>query len=267
MVQTRTARQELAYIERRLFKGAGLDKASRLEGEERRAYRLAQVERLLTEKHGSSPLAMYLSDMFWTADEGRVLYDENPSPLLSLTEQQTLTDREMRLLRLILEIAGLCHDLSLHFTFDLDEAIGIKCKTFLGYSDFWVSNKQLVEWLNTTEYEQIAMHTAYTMKKFAIGVYAELVDGRTPNYVSQAINQQYHRSFNDMVNEFRIREACRRMNDPEKYGHLSYDFLAQGLGFKSYPNFVRNFKKFTGLNPSEYQKQIKESAFLSSHET
>ena len=171
MEQPRTASQELAYIERRLFKGAGLDKASRLEGEERRAYRLAQVERLLTEKHGSSPLAMYLSDMFWTADEGRVLYDENPSPLLSLTEQQTLTDREMRLLRLILEIAGLCHDLSLHFTFDLDEAIGIKCKTFLGYSDFWVSNKQLVEWLNTTEYEQIAMHTAYIMKKHAIGVY------------------------------------------------------------------------------------------------
>ena len=102
---------------------------------------------------------------------------------------------------------------------------------------------------------------------FSLAKLTELVDGRTPNYVSQAINQQYHRSFNDMVNEFRIREACRRMNDPEKYGHLSYDFLAQGLGFKSYPNFVRNFKKFTGLNPSEYQKQIKESAFLSSHET
>lgn len=102
---------------------------------------------------------------------------------------------------------------------------------------------------------------------FSLDRLTELVDGRTSNYVSQAINQLYHRTFNDMVNEFRIREACRRMNDPEQYGHLSYDFLAQGLGFKSYPNFVRNFKKFTGLNPSEYQKQIKESAFLSSHET
>lgn len=164
MSETRTARQELAYIERKLFEGAGLDKASLLKGEERRAYRLVQVDRLLTVKHGSSPLAMYLSDQFWTADEGRK-QSEKPNPLMTLTGQQTLTDNEMNRLRLILEIAALCHDLSLHFTFDLMEAFGIR------KNDFWVSNKQLVEWLTTTEYEQIAMHTAYTMKKFAIGVY------------------------------------------------------------------------------------------------
>ena len=161
----KTARQELAYLERKLFKGAGLDKASRLEGEERRAYKLAQVDRLLSEKYGASLLAVHLSDWFWTADEGRVQYEEGPSPLLSLKEQQTLTDREMSRLRLILEIAGLCHDLSLHFVFDLKEAFGVK-------NDFWVSNKQLVEWLTTTPYEYIAKHTAYIMKKYAINVYA-----------------------------------------------------------------------------------------------
>ena len=170
MSETKTARETLAQIEKDFFKGAGLDKASQLKGEERRAYKLSQVERLLTEKHGYASLAMYLSDEFWTADEGRKQL-KNPNPLMTLTDQQTLTDKEMARLRLILEIAGLCHDLSLHFTFDLDDAFGIKSKTFLGYSDFSVSNKQLVDWLNTTEYEQIAMHTAYTMKKFAIGVY------------------------------------------------------------------------------------------------
>ena len=171
MSEIKTARQELAYIERRLFKGASLGKASRLKGEERRNYRLAQVDRLLAEKNGHTPMAVYLSDMFWTADEGRRQYDENPSPLLSLKEQQTLTGKEMGRLQLILEIAGLCHDLSLHFDFDQDEAFGIKSKTSLGYSDFSVSNKQLVEWLRTTEYEYVAMHTAYIMKKHAISVY------------------------------------------------------------------------------------------------
>jgi hypothetical protein len=171
---TKTARQELAYIERRLFKGAGLDKASRLKGEERRDYRLAQVNRLLAEKYGASSLAMHLSDWFWTADKGRVQYDENPTPLLSLKEQQTLTDREMNRLRLILEIAGLCHDLSLHFTFDLKDAFGLKNDTKGSdpFVSFWVSNKQLVEWLTTTPYEHIAMHTAYIMKKCAINAYA-----------------------------------------------------------------------------------------------
>ena len=99
---------------------------------------------------------MYLSDDFWTADEGRKpMYED--SPIMTLAGQQTLTDREMRRLRLILEIAGLCHDLALHFTFDLEDAFGIKNTHPLGYNIFDVSNKQLVEWLNTTEYEQIAM--------------------------------------------------------------------------------------------------------------
>lgn len=165
MEKTRTARQELSFIEKRFFKGAGLAKASLLKGVERRAYKLSQVERLLTEECGFSSLAVNLSDLFWTSEEGRVQYAEDPSPLLSLAAQQELTGKEMGRLRLILEIAGLCHDLSLHFTFDLKEAFGIR------RNDFWVSNKQLVEWLTTTEHEHIAMHTAYIIKKHAIEVY------------------------------------------------------------------------------------------------
>ena len=171
-----TAREELAKIEKVFFKGAGLQKACSLEGEERKDYRLAQVERLLSDMRVGGPLAVYLSDRFWTSDEGRMPMPwENTAPipepgyltnpLLSLEEQQTLTDKEMGRLRLILEIAGLCHDLSLYFTFDLKEAFGIK-------NDLWVSNKQLVEWLTTTKYEHIAMYTAYILKKHAISVYA-----------------------------------------------------------------------------------------------
>lgn len=48
MTQIKTAREMLAQIEKDFFKGAGLDNASLLKGEERRAYRLAQVDRLLS---------------------------------------------------------------------------------------------------------------------------------------------------------------------------------------------------------------------------
>lgn len=37
MTQRKTAREMLAWIEKKFFKGAGLAKASRLEGDERRA--------------------------------------------------------------------------------------------------------------------------------------------------------------------------------------------------------------------------------------
>ena len=160
----KTASELLAWIERNFFKGAGLAKAVWLEGEERRTFVLSQVERLLTEKKGYSSLAMHLSDVFWTADEGRKEM-KSPHPLLSLKEQQALSEKEMARLRLILEIAGLCHDLSLHYTFDLNKAFGIK-------NYFWVANKELMEWFSAMEYEQIAMHLACTLKKHAIAVYS-----------------------------------------------------------------------------------------------
>ena len=258
VTQKRTARQELAYIERRLFKGAGLDKASRLKGEERRTYKLAQVERLLTEKHGYTPMAIYLSDMFWTADEGRVQYDENPCPLLSLVQQQTLTDREMRRLRLILEIAGLCHDLSLHLTFDLTEAFGIKNNHPLGYNIFDVSNKQLVEWLNTTEYEQIAMHTAYIMKRFAINVYANGHYQPAQDELAEIYSAEY-------------RELVRQPNNtnipPRGYVKTILDAMLQidrhwqrGMRLKLKPDLIMLHDEIYGVVPHQYDKGVLQAA-------
>ena len=166
-MQKVTARELLAQIENDFFSKADIHEASLLEGEQRRCYVLAQVERLLSEENGCSQLAERLSDMFWTADEGRKLI-RGDHPLLTQEGRRTLTDAEQKELRLILEIAGLCHDLSLHFVFDLKEALGIR------NNSFWVTNRRLVEWLQTTEYERTAMHTAYTMKKHVTAVYEGL---------------------------------------------------------------------------------------------
>ena len=185
MKQNKTAREMLAQIEKDFFKGVGLAEASVSGGNERRAFVLSQVERLLTEKHGPLPMAMLLSDMFWTADEGRT-QPGKPNPLMLLQGQQTLTDEEMSRLRLILDVAGLCHDLCLHFTFDLKGAFGVR------KNDFRVSNRQLVEWLTTTEYERIAMHTAYIMKKQAIGVYEGLRYQPAQDELAELYSSEYH---------------------------------------------------------------------------
>lgn len=183
MTQKKTAGEMLAEIEKIFFMEAGLEEASKLEGDERRAYVLAQVERLLIKDNNPAPLAMHLSDWFWTADRGRIPNKANP--LLSLKEQQTLTDGEMARLRLVLEVAGLCHDVSLHFTFDLKVAFGIRKNVF------WVSNKQLVEWLTTTKYERIAMHTAYTMKRYAINVYEDMGYQPAQDELAELFSREY----------------------------------------------------------------------------
>ena len=90
---------------------------------------------------------------------------------------------------------------------------------------------------------------------FSLERLSELVEARSSKYVSQVLNDYYHQSLSAVVNDYRIREACRRINDHEHYSQLTVQAIAESLGFKSYPNFVSNFKKFTGLTPSAYRKQ------------
>ncbi len=247
----------LALIERKYFRGAGLDKASRTEGDERRAYRLEQVERLLTKENAGALWAMYLSDEFWTADEGRnPMYEDDP--LMTLAGQQTLTDREMARLRLILEIAGLCHDLALHFTFDLNEAFGIKSNNMLGYSDFGVSNKQLVEWIRTSEYEQIAMHTAYIMKKHAIGLYEYGHYLPAQDGLAELFSSEYGQL---------IRSPQYTKIPPRRYVSIILDAMLaierhwqRGRRLKLRPDLVMLHDEIYGVVPRQFDKGVLQAA-------
>lgn len=73
-------------------------------------------------------------------------------------------------------------------------------------------------------------------------------------YVSQAINETFHKNFNALLAECRISEARKRLIDLEHYGNLTIEAIAADLGFKSRGNFNQIFKKVTGLTPTEYQK-------------
>lgn len=252
-----TASQLLALIERKYFRGAGLAKASRLEGEERRAYRLAQVERLLTKGSKYTPWAMYLSDDFWTADEGRKpMYEDDP--LLSIAGQQTLTENEMKRLRLIVEIAGLCHDLTLHFTFDLQEAFGIKNCHPYGYDDFFVTNRRLVEWLTTTEYEQIAMHTAYIMKKHAIGVYEYGHYLPAQDELAELFSLEYHCS---------VGRPSETAMPPRDYVKTILDAILRierhwkrGMRLKFRPDLIMLHDEIYGVIPLRFDRGVLEAA-------
>ena len=94
-------------------------------------------------------------------------------------------------------------------------------------------------------------------KDFSMNRLAELVDD-TRNNVSEAINRQYKTGFYDLLNEYRVKEACRRMNDFEHYGHLTIEYISSELGFKSRTTFIAAFKKMVGLTPSAYLKLAKE---------
>ena len=75
--------------------------------------------------------------------------------------------------------------------------------------------------------------------------------------VSQVINEKAGCNFNNLINEYRVKEACRRMNDTEQYGKYTIEAISTSVGFKSRSTFLLQFKRVTGLTPSEYQRAQK----------
>ena len=75
-----------------------------------------------------------------------------------------------------------------------------------------------------------------------------------PNYLSQVINEKENKSFYDYVNTLRVEEFKRIVKLPgnEKFTIMS---LAYDCGFNSKSSFNKNFKKVTGLSPSEFLKK------------
>lgn len=93
---------------------------------------------------------------------------------------------------------------------------------------------------------------------FSVERLATLVDSKY-KYVSQVIHEKYGCNFNHLLNQYRIKEACKRMNDLEHYGNLTIEAISNGVGFRSRSTFVSSFKRFTGLTPSEYQAMAREA--------
>ncbi len=76
-----------------------------------------------------------------------------------------------------------------------------------------------------------------------------------PRRLSQAINENEHRSFSDFVTEHRIEKAKSLLIDP-KYQHEKIVAIAYDCGFGNVTSFNLSFKAKTQLTPSEYRKRF-----------
>lgn len=97
----------------------------------------------------------------------------------------------------------------------------------------------------------------YCKEDFSLEKLAVLVNSNS-KYVSQVINETYHRNFNIYINEYRIQEARIRLADVEKYGNYTIKAIAESVGYKSTTTFTNAFKSITGITPSIFQKMAKE---------
>lgn len=82
--------------------------------------------------------------------------------------------------------------------------------------------------------------------------------GSNTSYLSQTINEYFGMNFTSLLNQSRVREACRRMEDTVNYSHLTIDAISESVGFKARVTFTKAFKQNVGMLPSEYIKAMKQ---------
>lgn len=89
--------------------------------------------------------------------------------------------------------------------------------------------------------------------EFSLNTLAQLVKSNT-KYVSWVINETYGKNFKTILNELRVREASKMLDDHETYGAYTIQTISEEVGYKSSTSFIQAFKKLVGMTPSVYQK-------------
>lgn len=92
--------------------------------------------------------------------------------------------------------------------------------------------------------------------EFSLQVLAGHV-GSNMKYVSAVVNQVYQKNFKSLLNEYRVREACRRLQDEEHYGNMTIQAIAETVGYHNVNNFIVAFKRVMGMPPSKYKQLAK----------
>ncbi|WP_456264238.1 helix-turn-helix domain-containing protein [Flavobacterium psychrophilum] len=77
-------------------------------------------------------------------------------------------------------------------------------------------------------------------------------------YISEVLNEHMKTNFQDFINEYRVEEFIKRLkNDPNNQFTLLG--IATEVGFNAKSSFNSIFKKFKGLTPNQFKKNLAEN--------
>jgi AraC-like DNA-binding protein len=106
--------------------------------------------------------------------------------------------------------------------------------------------------LNMEDYERFGKIYRYIMKNFASPIRLEEVAslvGLTPNAFCRYFKERTKKTFVQYLNEIRIGHAKKLLIE----GKFTISSLSMEAGFNNLSNFIEQFKRSTGMSPSEYR--------------
>ncbi|MDB5029503.1 ABC transporter permease [Mucilaginibacter sp.] len=111
--------------------------------------------------------------------------------------------------------------------------------------------KEKATWLK----KAVQANHYYQDPELSLSLLAEKLE-LSPHELSRIINTVLKKSFNDFINEYRVAEVIRKMQDPA-YDNITLLGIAYDAGFNSRTTFHRIFKQITGKSPAEYKNDRK----------
>ena len=78
--------------------------------------------------------------------------------------------------------------------------------------------------------------------------------GVSPHHLSQVINERYDKTFTQVVNEYRIREAQDLLSS-EQHRQTYIIEIAYQVGFNNKTTFNQAFKAHTGMSPTQWRNR------------
>lgn len=86
-----------------------------------------------------------------------------------------------------------------------------------------------------------------------VGGVAEML-GTNRTYLSRAINESTGKTFTQLVNDYRIREAIAQISDLQANKPLKQ--ICSDVGFSALSTFYSSFQTVTGMTPARYRAQL-----------
>lgn len=73
-----------------------------------------------------------------------------------------------------------------------------------------------------------------------------------PKYLNYYFRENLQTDYTTYINDLRIKHITERIDKNQRFRNLRISRLAEEAGFSSHSNFSANFKRTTGMSPSEY---------------
>jgi AraC-like DNA-binding protein len=70
--------------------------------------------------------------------------------------------------------------------------------------------------------------------------------------LSTFINEEYHKNFNELINDFRIKYITNLLNDNHNFSNSTIESLSQKAGFSSRSSLNNAIKKSSGQTPADF---------------